>query len=387
MWFWRYKGMKKEIIKKVLVAVVVLLFLSTAFVAAVPNIKITEEKNMIEKTGSGSWDESQENVTFALTLNIPYTYEDENHEESTLNHKINEEIHGCKLYEITITGEKAKYITEQIEFLDDKILTTKDSMELMSLTEQKLDLLIGAGVLPSVFSLENFSNSIAKVGEIFQKNGNFSTNWNPDFPPLPIFGRPFIGLLPGVFGFISPLGTVSPWGFTLGNLSKFPFIRPGALGLLREVELHVNESGIYVSTDSLLLEALFKNFLEDDGLLSLPYGTFWQSIWKTISDMDGSGDAHRNWTIMAGGGFYLAEILIGHSFMVGFAWSVLPNPLNLRMFLGTLYYMGSLTFPLSFTLYRTHPRPWIVTIDAGLIAHGLSCAILPVYVPDAPQTP
>lgn len=356
--------MKKEIIKKVLVAVVVLLFLSTAFVTAVPNVKITEEKNIVEKTGSGSFDEESELVTFAFELTTANNYQSENYGGWSCSNN-GGGISRATVYEIQLTKYEADCLTDKIELLDKKLSTTDDHMERVKLVEQKLSILKDYGVLPSEFTLENLGELVMEIGEAFisplhKKISLHSTNFEapPSIKWIP--GRPFIGIGPTIFAYVSPLGTTYPFGFSPAGLR--------AIGLPPSIiNAKLNSSGIFINCSNCYI------LQSQEIIIDSP---FWKSIWNISGN-----DSWINVTEIHAAGYYHAELLIGHSVNFGFVWSLFPNPFKVRFLAGSFYYVGAPTIPISFTLYKTYPAPWTVLLDVGIIISG-SAVIIPFWFED-----
>jgi len=300
-----------------------------------------------------------EKTNFSVVLNIG----DKNNLENSI-----------KIVDISISNEESDSLFEELNMINDKMLASNDLDESAVLMEQALNLLYDYDMIPSALTMDNMSKLILEIGNSISNNRYNDVLINDDYEtPGRVQGKPFVGIGPGVFSYVSLLGTVTPYG--LWNLTTFR-----AVGNLSTIDIKMNKTGIYLYTDGPLLKPIFDAYLDDGTLLTI-HGPIWQSLWNFIGE-----NQHRNYTEMHGIGVYMVHAIIGHSISYAIAASLynLMDSTLIRPIIGSFYFFGAPTIPISITLYKTHPIPWTTVVDIGIVFSMLGQVIIPFWYPDSP---
>jgi hypothetical protein len=258
------------------------------------------------------------------------------------------------IFEFELSKEESKEMEQKISVVDHKIENSTTQKGFEENLEEKIDILRSYGCLPSFFSLENLTQLVYEISNSINqnKNSDYSTTQVPLFQS----GLPYVGIGPGVFAYVSPLGTTTPFG--LWNMTHWR-----AVGVMYQTNVTINYSGIYITSNSPLIK---NRYIEINGPI-------WKSMWELLGE-----DGWVNFTEMNAYGIYMIEALIGHAISYSIAWSPFPNP-KPRIMIGSFYYFGGPTIPLSFTLYKTHPVPWTTVLDIGIVFSLLGQIIFPFW--------
>jgi len=293
-------------------------------------------------------------------------YEDRVHYTFALD-SYGDDEYNIPIFEFNLSKEESEEMERKLADLDKKIENSTDLNEFEKYLEEKIDVLRSFGVLPKFFSLENLTQlvlpkffSLENLTQLVYEVSISIKQNNPDpsTTQTPIFnsGLPFVGMGPGVFAYVSPLGTTTPIG--LWNITYWR-----AVGTLYQINITVNSSGIFITSNS--------PFVKDRSIKI--NGPTWKAFWELFGENN-----WVNYTEMNGYGVYMIEALIGHSISYSIAWSFFPNP-KPRIMMGSFYYFGGPTLPLSFTLYKTYPVPWTVVMDIGIVFSLLGQIIFPFW--------
>jgi hypothetical protein len=335
------KRMNKKLIGIVIVSLCIV-------ASIVPNIY----GKMVDKNNSGNkinaevdrFSNGKSNLQkFALVLNIPAN------KISTDGKNI--------LYETELTEDEAVQLKSEIGLIDQKILAVKNSDELKILSEQKLTILRDYNLIPDTFTIDNLNKLTEEIGNGLRlgslDNTSARSRWTPGFP--------YVGLGPTVFSYFCLWGLTKPFGWSPLGTTATPIIK------LSKINSHWNYSGIFINVSGPF--PIIKNqSLKIDNPM-------WQSLWEI------NEDGWINYTEMHAMGFYSGQLLIGHTVSIGFAFPDYLDPPT-RSILGSFWYFGSPTFPISFTLYQTYPEPPTVIIDIGIVTSLAFSIILPFWFPE-----
>lgn len=331
----------RRIFKKGSVAVVILFFLATT-VTTVSTSAPGGNKNV-----SGSNSES-----VILTLRL----------------RTSEESGSCELCETKLTIQEFKFVHKEIKSLHEKLSAIDDPIEAQKLVERILDVLRNFSILPKTFTLKNLTELVEDIGEgmlsLNQINTCSATDEYDDSSPLFVPGRPYLSIGPSVFAYICPLGTTKPFG-----LSPNGFVAEPIVGLTK-INIKLNATGIYINKTGP------NPFVHNSTILiSAP---LWKDIWGLFGEK-----SWVNYTEMHLIGFYYAEIIIGHSMAFGFAWPdvIMGGSLKPQFIIGSFWYLGGFTFPISLTLYNTWPEPWTVLMDIGIVPSLVGSVTIPLRFP------
>lgn len=325
------KGNKK---KKVAVGIV-FLFLSMGILNAT---SLSANEQVITRTVNPSFEEepldSEDKVSYRFTL-------------GQKNNGLNPSI-----FEKEMSRQDSLEMEQKLTEIDQKLKNTDNKHDFVIFLNEKMNILKSYGCLPSFYSLENLTQLTYEISNSINKHAESLSN---QFPRS-ISGFPFLGVGPGVFTYVSPLGTTTPLG--LWNMTYW-----GAVGIMYETNVTMNYSGVYITSESPFIA---DRYFEINGPM-------WQLMWESVGE--------GNWIdmkMMNAYGVYMIEALIGHTTSWSIAWSSFPNP-KPRLMAGSFYYFGGPTIPLSFTLYRTHPKPWTTLLDIGIVFSLLGQVIFPFW--------
>lgn len=350
--------MKKEIYKKgfvfgaVVVLVTIALFMPTSIGKNVENIDLIIKENINnDKVRSiledvPPYDTTTKTYTLSLNPMCPG--------KETDNH--------C-LYNVTLIEDESKKFENEIGKIDEQMSKEKDLRKYEDLTRQKLEVLRNYNILPKEFTIENFSDLTRQIGESISILNLKGPSNSPNSMGLKI-GTPFVSVGPSVFSYITGFGTVTPAGFSPAG--------PRALEIwgLNETEIILNSTGIFwKGTGPILAEGKVK---------------IQNRIWEYLFPINET--RYVNYTEMHAMGMYYGHLLLGHTFAVGFAFPNYVGRLTgtslIKPIIGSFYYLGMVTFPLSFTIYKTWPQPWTTIIDFGIVPSLLASIILPFWFPE-----
>jgi len=335
--------MKKGKIKKGLAVGILILLFGAGVVPSIygSSVKKNKFENNIHPGDNGIDDEETKLNSYAFVLNQPNNNE------------------GCPdseniIYEIQMTEEESIQFMEKIDAINQKLSSVRDPDELLNLGKQKLSILRDYNILPSEFTIDNINNLSEEIGNgLLKSSSNFSLNR--------VWGTPYIAPLPSVFSYICFLGTTKPWGYSDNGFVASPIIK------LSRIHITLNYTGIFINSTGPW------PIIKNQSLIIT--NSIWQSIWTILG-------GNANYTEMHMIGFYYAELLVGHGFSIGFAAPNYMDPQSTtRKFAGSFYYMGGVTFPISFTLYQTVPTPWTALLDVGII-FSLFSVIFPFWIPE-----
>ena len=330
----------KENMKKEMAIGIVLLFLSAGIISAAPinDQKFEKEIEVLQDT---------EPMESDLEDKIMYSF-------GVKDNKVGWDSN-MLISEVKLSEEESIEMEEKIKEIDNKLKQAKSQEEFLTYLKEKLNILISYGVLPSFFSFENLTKLVYEISNSF----NDYKNERPNPLQLPKFlsGMPYVGMGPGVFAYISPLGTTTPKG--VWNITYWR-----AIGIMFQTNVKINHSGIFISGDSPIIK---------DRNIQIN-GPIWQSIWKAMDD-----NGFINYSLMSGYGMYMLEMLIGHTISASIAWSSFPMPMP-KVMAGSFYYFGGPTIPLSFTVYKTYPRPWTTILDIGIVFSIMGQIIFPFWI-------
>lgn len=335
--------MKKGKIKKGLAVGILILLFGAGVVPSIygSSVKKNKFENNIHPGDNGIDDEEIKLNSYALVLNQPNNNEGYPDSENII-------------YEIQMTEEESIQLKEKIDAIDQKLSSVRDPDELLNLGKQKLSVLRDYNILPSEFTIDNLYKLSEEIGNgLLKSSSNSSSKW--------VLGSPYIAPLPSVFSYICLLGTTKPYGWGDGPVAS-PIIKTS------RINITVNYTGIFINSTG-----PWKIIKNQSLIITNP---IWQSIWTLIG-------GYAKYTEMHGAGFYFAEILVGHGVSIGFASPTYMDPQSTtRKFVGSFYYMGAITFPISFTLYQTVPAPWTALLDVGII-FSLFSVIFPFWIPES----
>jgi len=321
--------------KKKIAVGIVLLFLSTGILNAT---SLSANEQVITRTVNPSLEEG----VLDSEDTVSYTF-DFGQKNNGLNLPISE---------IKMSRSDSFEMEQKLLEIDQKLENTKNHKDFENLLNEKIGILISYGCLPSFFSLENLTALTNEISGSIYEN---SISSSPEFPDSTL-GFPYLGVGPGLFAYISPLGTTTPFG--LWNLTHW-----GAVGIVNETNITINHSGIYIRSTSVWFE---------DRHIEIT-GPIWTALWEFIGE-----EKWINYMAMHGIAAYMIEALIGHTTSWSIAWSSFPHP-EPRKMAGSFYYFGGPTIPISFTLYKTHPKPWTTVLDIGFIFSLIGQVIFPFW--------
>ena len=260
--------------------------------------------------------------------------------------------------ETEIPYSSAVKIFERINEIDNAIKTSNNSSEIEKLFREKLKILRESNILPPEFTLENISSLATEMGK-----GLSAESKTIGIQP----GLPYVSMGPSVFVTLNPFGTIKPIG-----VSPDGFIGSKIVNITKTY-IKMNISGIYVHSKGPYPFIRDQEWKTDNPL--------WQAIWKIINNKRGN-TTYTNITEMHLMGFYYAEIIIGHTVSFGFAWPGFPDYTKSRPIIGSFWYFGAFTFPISFTVYQTWPQPWTVLLDFGIVPSLFASVIIPFWIPE-----
>ncbi|RLF56597.1 MAG: hypothetical protein DRN27_09385 [Thermoplasmata archaeon] len=256
------------------------------------------------------------------------------------------------ILEVELTKEESYEMEQKLFEIDKKLEGSSNQKEFDHYLQKKLDILVEYNCLPSFFSLENITGLTYEIASAFGHQGN--ENSVSQIPPILKKCFPFIGVGPGVFTYVSPLGSTTPFG--IFNLTYWR-----AKGFVGQVNMTLNATGIHITGDSIQE----RHYKID--------GPIWQTLWGS-----GREEGWLNLTEMHVFAMYMIEIMVGHTISWSMACSALPSP-KPKIMAGSFYYFGGPTFPISFTFYKTYPTPWTVMLDIGIIFSLLGQMVLPFW--------
>ena len=227
--------MGKEIFKKVLVASVVSLFLSTMFVTANDGfqpIKIVQNEN--------------DNIKSKLSVNEStcrtFIVEIGPRSEGNKNPGMTSSEYGQETpnfrYDVQLSADGADKLLHDLEMLDIELADAETPSELMGIIKEKLRTLRDAGIFPSSFTLENMTKTGNMLRDVLYDSLNFdafngmkinttmqtetSHTTELNTPRLKI-GRAFIGL-GSIFFYLSGGGVGFPLSYPFLNSSGKPIL-------------------------------------------------------------------------------------------------------------------------------------------------------------------
>ena len=261
------------------------------------------------------------------------------------------------IYESQLTEDQAVQLKKEIEAIDQKILATKNPDELKILGEQKLTILRDYNLIPDTFTIDNLNKLTEEIGKGLRKA--FSAN--STVPNKRILGNPYISVGPSVFAYISLWGFTKPFGFSPNGSYGSPIIK------LSKINLQFNYTGIYVNVTG-PFPILHNGYIEINN-------SMWKSLWANYKDQ------WLNYTEYHLMTFYYGELMIGRCISFGYAFPDFYNPPS-RNIVGSFFYFGSPTFPISMTLYQTWPQPPTVLLDFNIVTSLFFSVILPFWYPD-----
>lgn len=250
--------MKKEIIKKVLVAVVVLLFLSTAFSTANDDFQLVkEDQNKNDNIKSKLSANESTCRTFIVEMG---PRSEGNKRLGIASSEYGQETPNCR-YDVQLSADEADKLLHDLEMLDIELADAETPSELMGIFKERLRTLRDAGIFPSSFTLENITKTGEMLRDILYDSIHFDTfnrgKINTTMPtetsltteleiPKITIGRAFIGL-GSFFFYISGGGVGFPLSYPFLNSSGKPILVFGGasdpLPIFPEINLSVFVAG------------------------------------------------------------------------------------------------------------------------------------------------
>lgn len=271
------------------------------------------------------------------------------------------------LYDVTLTEDESKKFENELGKIDVQISKEKDFKKFEDLARQKLEILRNYSLLPKEFTIENFSDLTRQIGEGMRIFNSENSNEYPESGGIRI-GTPFVGMGPSVFSYITLFGTVTPYGFSPNGLEAVP-VWP-----VNQTDITLNSTGIFWNGTGPMMAK---------GEIEI-HNRMWEYLFPSDSDI------HTNFTEMHGIGMYYGHIILGHTVVLGLAFPDVIGRMTggslLKPIIGSFYYLGMLTLPFSFTLYKTWPRPWTTIIDFGIVPSVAASIILPFWFPEKIET-
>lgn len=330
----------------ILVMGVIFLCISAAVPNDAQNLKNYKIWNINDDSEIASINIEPENVTFTVEIGFP--------DVMGAGEDVQGEFTSRISYEVNLTESEANTLLNAVESLKKQMPNVQSPGDKLNFIEQEIGILRNAGILPTSFTIENILEISEAMGKIFtdaldNPQGNRSqTTWT--------WGEPYVGVFCSTFAYFAPFGTTFPYGW--GN-------KTAAIEIihLKEITIHMNRTGIHINSTGPLIKN--QSIIIDNPL--------WHDLF---------GDDWTNLTIDWGLGFYYWQVLIGHSVAFGVVKSVIPNPMDWRAITGPFWSVFLLSFPFSYTVYKTYPKPTTVILDVGIIEALGGSIILPFWFED-----
>ena len=236
-------------------------------------------------------------------------------------------------------------------------------------SEEALEVYREYSILPECFTYENISDFIKQITTSFSIKISDKIVFNNKTPLLESSGLTLNGaILFSVLSYINVFGSVKPFGFSYSDKGFFITALPG-LRNLTILNIVINSTGWYIKAESLPDHPLFLRLLEYEISWKID-GPIWNFIWKNL---DGDDDYIQFKSFFGIGIYNFFHGLLGNAITLGaFSGPQIDGRLGQfkmnQPFLGNFIWAGTpFTLPFSFTLYKTHPVPWTVAMEIGVV--------------------